>query len=56
MIFGEIVNIGIFGGALLALDHYSRYGRWKDRDKKLCHGRIGQYLFFSSVIVRIFLK
>ncbi len=52
----EIADIGIVGGALLALHHYSEYGRWEDRDKELCHGRTGKYLFLSSVVALIFLE
>lgn len=54
-VIGVLGLLGI-AGAILVLHHYSNYGRLQDKNKELCHGKVGLLLLLASALVPLFLK
>ena len=52
--WGErLSEAGIVIGGIMAIEHKLHYGRWYDRDRPLCHGKIGLAVLIASSIARI---
>jgi len=49
----RLSEVGMLVGGGAVLEHGLHYGRWHDKDKQICHGKIGIWIFAISSIVRV---
>jgi len=45
--------IMVLPGTWMTLEHRLNYGKWWDRGKLICHGRVGVLLIMTSICVAI---